>query len=729
MKFKDNKVRLNLLFILFVVLFFVVVCFKLSYVALNDVVEGTDLQALESSRTTVTKKVSAERGNIYDSAGNLLAQNMNSYTVIAYLSSSRTTNDKYPKHVVDKENTARQLATILEPLNPKMTYEYILDLLNQKLYQVELGPGGRNISEYTKQKIEELALPGIDFTKTTKRYYQNGDFASYIIGYAKKYEDEKTGEENTVGELGIEGYCDTFLRGKDGTITYSKDAYGYQMANSVSYEVDAEDGYDVYLTLDKQIQIFLDNAVKEISNMGAAWITFTIADADTGAIVGSATSPSFNPNTLNITDYNNPLTSYTYEPGSTMKIFSFMSAIEEGKYNGSDLYQSGTINVGDYSIKDWNKYGWGQISYDVGFTYSSNTAAVKLAQAIGKEKLVNYYQALGFGKQTGIELANEYQGSLKSLISSTSDVELATSSFGQGIVVTPIQMIQALSSITNNGTPLKPYIIEKVVNPNTDEVVYQAKRTELGKVYSTSTVDKIKELMDLTVNGEDGARTGRYYASSNVRIIGKTGTANYTDKSGKYLTGTYQTIKSFAGVFPKDKPEYILYVAVKDFQGSSTAFGKVVSSTVESISKYKNIDERESDADTSKIITISNYANKDINVSADSIRSVGLNPIIIGDGNRVIAQYPKRNTTISAGSKVFLITNSLNYIMPDMTGWSSTEFVDFCNLIGVKYDIDGYGYVTSTSIAPGIQINLDETITATCTTITPASLVTKHEEG
>lgn len=351
------------------------------------------------------------------------------------------------------------------------------------------------------------------------------------------------------------------------------------------------------------------------------------------------------------------------------------------------------------------------------------------AQAIGKEKLVNYYQALGFGKQTGIELANEYQGSLKSLISSTSDVELATSSFGQGIVVTPIQMIQALSSITNNGTPLKPYIIEKVVNPNTDEVVYQAKRTELGKVYSTSTVDKIKELMDMTVNGEDGARTGRYYASSNVRIIGKTGTANYTDKSGKYLTGTYQTIKSFAGVFPKDKPEYILYVAVKDFQGSSTAFGKVVSSTVESISKYKNIDERESDADTSKIVTISNYANKDINVYADSIRSVGLNPIIIGDGNRVIAQYPKRNTTISAGSKVFLITNSLNYIMPDMTGWSSTEFVDFCNLIGVKYDIDGYGYVTSTSIAPGIQINLDETITATCTTITPASLVTKHEEG
>ena len=722
MKYKDNKVRLSGLFILFVVLFFGAISVKLIYVAISKKVEGTDLQALEDSRVTVTKTVTAERGNIYDSAGNLLAQNMNSYTVIAYLSSSRTTDDRYPKHVVDKDLTARELATILEPLNPKMTYEYILGLLNQNLYQVELGPGGRNISEYTKQKIEELALPGIDFTKTTKRYYQNGDFASYIIGYAKKYEDEETGEENTVGELGIEGYCDDFLRGTDGTITYTKDAYGYQMANSVSYEVEAEDGYDVYLTLDKQIQIFLDNAVDELETYGSSWITFTIADASTGAIVGSATSPSFNPNKLNITDYNNPLTSYTYEPGSTMKIFSFASAIEEGKYDGSSSYQSGTITVGDYTIKDWNKYGWGTISYDVGFTYSSNTAAVRLAQSIGKDKLVDYYKKLGFGSKTGIELANEYSGSLKSLISSTSDVELATASYGQGIQITPIQMIQALTSLTNEGTTLKPYIIEKVVNPNTDEVVYQAKKTELEKVYSKETVEKIMELMDATVNGDDTTRTGKYYASDNVRIIGKTGTANYTDSSGNYLTGTYQNIRSFAGVFPKENPEYIIYVAVKDFGGTSANLGKTVAKAVESISKYKNIDDRESNADTSKIVTIGNYNNKDVNASSDAISAIGLTPIVIGDGNIVISQYPSKQTTVSIGTKVFLITNSQNYTMPDMTGWSSAEFIDFCNLIGVKYEVDGYGYVNSTSIAAGTLINTDEVITAYCTSISPASL-------
>ena len=727
MKIKDSKIRLNILLILFIVLFFVSVILKLVYVGLNKKVEGIDLQALAASRSTVTKTIQAERGNIYDNSGNLLAQNMNSYTVIAFLSSSRTVDDRYPKHVVDKDYTARQLATVLEPLSPIMTYEYILGLLSQNKVQVELGPGGRNISEYTKEKIEKLTLPGISFLKTTKRYYQNGDFASYIVGYAKKYENEETGDSDTKGELGIEGYCDEFLRGQDGKITYSKDAYGYQMANSVSYREDAQDGYDVYLTIDKQIQIFIDNAVNLINQKGATWITFTVADAKTGAIVGSATSPSFNPNKLNITNYNNPLTSYAYEPGSTMKIFSFMSAIEEGKYNGDTKYNSGTITVGDYKIKDWNNFGWGSISYDVGFTYSSNVAAVNLARSIGKNKLVDYYKRLGFGEKTGIELANEYTGSLKNLTGSVSEVELATSSFGQGVTVTPIQMIQALTTLTNDGTPLRPYVIEKVVNPNDDKVVYQAKRKELEHIYSTATVNKMIELMDMTVNSDDKTRTGKPYHSDNVRIIGKTGTANYTDASGNYLTDTYKTIRSFAGVFPKENPEYIIYLAVKDFQGSTSDMGNAVKQAVESISKYKNIDNRTSDADETKIVNISNYINKDINVTVESLKTVKLNPIVIGNGTKVVSQYPKKGTIVSANTKVFIITNGLSYTMPDMTGWSSTEFVDFCNILGVEYNLNGYGYVTSTSIPPGSVIDITQPIDATCTTIDPASLVTIRE--
>ena len=722
MKYTNNTIKINFTFVFCIVFLFVIFFVKLSYVSLSNTVEGTDLQELADNRSTVTKTLTAERGKIYDNAGNLLAQNVNSYTLIAYLSKSRTTDDRYPKHVVDKETTARQLAEILQPLNENTTYEYILGRLNTpNVYQVEFGTGGRNLTELVKQKIKALALPGIDFIKTSKRYYQNGDFASYIIGYAKKDDNEVI-----KGELGIEGYCDRFLKGTDGSITYQKDAYGYKMqlssGDTVSYEVPAQDGYDVYLTLDKQVQIFLDNAVLEFTRFNPEWVTITVADADTGAIIGSSTSPSFNPNKLNITNYNNPLTSYTYEPGSTMKIFSFMSAIEEGKYNGADTYHSGTIEVADYKIKDWNNTGWGTITYDTGFTYSSNVAAVKLAQKLGKKTLYSYYTGLGFGSKTGIELANEYSGD----IGFDYETELATASFGQGVTVTPIQMIQALTTLTNDGTVLKPYIIKKIIDPNNNEVVYKGEKKELNKMYSTSTVNKMIELLDATVNGEDGQATGKVYSTPNVRLIGKTGTANYIE-DGSYITGNKKTIRSFAGVFPKEKPEYIIYVAVKDFQGTSKNMGTIVKNLVESISKYKNLDERVSDKDDSKIIKVDNYINKSVISSTAKIDNLGASYIIIGDGATVINQYPKKNTKTSQKSKIFLVTNGTNITMPNIVGWSSSEVVDFCNLVGLKYELSGYGYVSESSIPAGTIIDKENmTLTTSLVNLNP-QLFAKQE--
>lgn len=727
MKYTNNTIRINFIFIFCIVLLFALFFVKLIYVSLSDNVEGTDIAELAENRTTATKTLTAERGNIYDNAGNLLAQNVNSYTVIAYLSDTRTSDERYPKHVVDKETTAEELSKVLIQENKVMTKEYILKLLKTKAYQVELGPGGRGITENVKRKIEELALPGIDFMRTSKRYYQNGDFASYIIGYAVKKENKKDNTEELVGELGIEGYCDRYLKGKDGEIIYQKDAYGYQMADRPAYVTEAEDGFDVYLTLDKQVQIFLDNAVEEFEKYEPSWVTLTVADARTGAIIGSSTSPSFNPNNRDIENYNNPLTSYTYEPGSTMKIFSFMSAIEEGKYKGDELYQSGTIDVEDYRIKDWNRVGWGKISYDTGFTYSSNVAAVKLAQEISKKNkniLSDYYHKLGFGTKTGIELANEYAGEVDIEYAT----ELAAASYGHGITVTPIQMIQALSVVTNDGNVLKPYIIDKIVNPNTGKVEYQGKRREINKVYSTSTVNKIIELMDLTVNGPDKAATGKVYQTDAVRLIGKTGTANYIGSNGKYVTGTYNVIRSFAGVFPKENPEYIIYVGVKDFKGSSKNMGTIVKKLVESVAKYRNLDERPSDKDESKIVKIPNFLNKTTISSVSKLNGLGVNSFVIGDGTNVVAQYPKPNTKTSQKAKVFLVTNGKKIIAPDFNGWSSSELVDFCELVGVKYELTGYGYVESTNIKPGDIIDVTKVISANLKNIEPESLVTKEEK-
>lgn len=718
MKYTNNTIRINFVFIICIVLLFGIFFAKLAYISLNDVVEGTDIAELAKNRSIATKTLTAKRGNIYALNNDVLAENVNSYTLVAILSESRTTDERYPKHVVDKELTATELSKILN-----VEKDYIYKLLSKDAYQTEFGPAGKGLTENVKREIEELSLPGIEFVKTTKRNYPNGDFASYVIGYAKLQNDG-----DLMGELGIEAYCDRYLKGKDGTITYQKDAYGYQMAGKETYVTPAEDGYDVYLTLDSHVQLLLNTAISEFNEFNPEWVTLTVADAKTGSIIGSSTYPSFDLNKLNIKYYTNPLTSYTYEPGSTMKIFSFMTAMEEGKYDGSALYQSGTRKIDDYTIKDWNKYGWGKITYDVGFTYSSNTAAVDLTygeKGVGRKVLRDYYTNLGFGSLTGIELSGELKGN----VDFQYGTEVAAASYGQGMTVTPIQMIQALSVITNDGVVLKPYIIDKIVDPNTGKTVYSGKRTEVKKVYSTATVKKIIELMDQTVNSSDTKVTGHGYHTDAVRLIGKTGTADYTGEDGKYKVGTYTNIRSFAGVFPKDNPEYIIYVAVKDFHGSSGQMGNIVKKLVESVAKYRNFDERPSDLDPSKIVTIENYVNKNVLSSVSKLNSIGVSSIVIGDGTTVISQYPKRNTKTSQKSKVFLVSNGSKITMPDVTGWSSTEFIDFCNIVGVKYELEGYGYVTKVDLPVGTVLNSDTIVKATLKNIDPVSLVTQEDKN
>ena len=685
----NNAVRINKFIIICIVLLFGLIIGKLIYVSASTNIDGINLNKFALSRTTGNKILYASRGSILDCDGEVLAENVNSYTVIAYLSEKRTTNEKNPLHVVDIETTTKQLAPIIG-----MDESRLRNLLSRDAYQVELGPEGRGISELVKEKIEELNLPGIDFIKTSKRYYPFGSFASYIIGYAKKND-----EENIVGEMGIESYYDEELSGEDGYYKYQKDPYGYKIANTPVQEKKAEDGYNIELTIDSNVQMYLENAINDlVVNHSTDWVTVTVADAKTGAIVGSASNPTFDPNKLNITNYNNPLVAYTYEPGSTMKIFSFASSIEEGLYEGEKTFSSGKIKVDNYEIKDWNNEGWGTIDYDTGFTYSSNVAATILSKELGKEKLLDYYTELGFGKKTGIELHGELNGKVNFMYAS----ELAAASYGQGITITPIQMIQALTTLTNNGTLLKPYVVKKITDMD-GKVIYEGKREELAKVYSESTIEKIINLMDLTVNGEDKLATGKAYETDKVRLIGKTGTAQYTTSTGQYTSGD-KNIRSFAGVFPKDNPEYIIYVAIKDLDGTSSTIGNMTKTIVESIAKYKNLSKRDSNKDETKYVTLDNYLNKYVSDVETLLKEQNIKPIIIGDGDIIVEQYPNFNKNIIINSKVFLRTNSDKKIMVDIIGWNKSEVETLMNFMGVKYKINGTGKVVNTNIGKGKEI-------------------------
>jgi len=689
-----NTIKINKLFLLCVVFIFGIIIAKLIYVSYANKIDGINMQEFALSRTTKKEVLYASRGTIYDTSGEALALNVNSYTVIAYLDESRTKSDKKINHVKDKEKTAHALAPLIN-----MEESDILALLNRDAYQVELGPGGRNITELKKQEIENLKLPGIDFIASSKRYYPYDDFASYIIGYAKRNDDG-----DIIGEMGVESYFDEELSGTDGYREYQKDAYGYQILNSPAIQDDPKSGNDIYLTIDSNIQMFLDNALETmLREHSSDWATITIADAKTGAIVGSASNPSFNPNKLNITNYNNPLVAYTYEPGSTMKIFSFASAMEEGKYKGDDLYSSGTIKVDEFNIQDWNTKGWGSITYDTGFTYSSNVAATKLAQSIGKEKLVDYYKKLGFSSLTNIELYGELEGSLKVHY----DSELANVSFGQGMSVTPIQMVQALTVLTNDGVMLEPFIVEKIVDSNSGKVIKENERDEVGRVYSKETIDKVKTLMDLTVNGSDPVVTGKVYSTDLVRVAGKTGTAQYITESGSYSKGDYTNIRSFAGFFPYENPEYIIYIAIKDLQGSSKVLGNMVKNVVESVAKYKNLSERETNKDDSKMITVESYINKEVQVVKDELIKLGLKPIVLGNGNKVIKQYPNKSNSIIFGSKVYLLTNADEITMPNINGFTRTDINNLAKMLSIKVKINGKGKEITSNLKEGDVINSD----------------------
>ncbi len=708
-KRRKNNIRYSKLLIITSLFLFALMIARVTQLALAEEVDDTNLQALARQRTTKTDIIKAERGNIYSSDGEALAQNVSSYKLIAYLSPSRTTDEDNPQHVVDKEKTARELAPILG-----VSEEEILKYLSKEgVYQTEFGNAGKGLTELTKEKIEALNLPGIDFIESFKRYYPKGDFASYILGYAKEEvttNDDGKEETTITGEMGIEKYYDSTLKGEDGYTTYQKDLRGFKIAGTNEISKEASDGKDIYLTLNSSIQFFVEQALSEAeANYNYEWFTIMIADAKTGAILASSTSPSFDPNKRDITNYLDMNVSSPYEPGSTMKIFTYMAAMEQGVYDGNEIYHSGVYTTTDGTeIGDWNRAGWGDITFDRGFALSSNVGVINLIDRhLSVDILRSYFKKLGFSKKTGIELPNEATGELDFKY----ETEIFNAGFGQGITTTPIQNIQALTSLTNGGVMLKPYLVEKIVDPDTGEVVYEGKRTEVDTVASETTVNKIKDLMWETVNTQ--GMTGAGYRLDGYDLIGKTGTAQIADEDGGgYLTGASDIISSFAGIYPKDDPKVIIYASVKRPDGGNQrVIWQAIKDIVVNVSKYYGTDPVTTNEEELQEYNLTSYKNKDIATSSSELESMGMNVTVIGTGTKVIKQYPSKGDKVTEGTKVFLITNDSNLTVPDLLGLSSKQAEDLLKLLGISVKLEGNGYVTGQSIGSGTVITENMEIT------------------
>lgn len=706
-KRKKNNIKYSKGIILISLFLFVLMILRVAQLALSPKVDGVNLKDLASRRTTARETLTAERGSIYTADGDALAQNVSSYKIIAYLDPKRTTNKKKPQHVVDKEETASKLAPILG-----MKKEEILKYLNKEnVYQTEFGSKGKGLSELTKTKIEELDLPGIDFIESYKRYYPKGDFASYTVGYAKDEIVEETGEETITGEMGIEKYYDKILKGKDGYVEYQKDLQGYRIADTPERRQEASQGKDIYLTIDSQIQFFVEQALNNSDiNYDWEWFNITIMDAKTGALLATATTPSFNPNVRDITNYLDSTVSSPYEPGSTMKTFTYMAAMENGVYNGSETYKSGVYTTTDGTeIGDWDRNGWGTITFDKGYAMSSNVGVINLINRhLNSSMLREYYKKLGFGRKTGITLPNEEAGKLDFKY----ETEIYNAGFGQGITTTPIQNVKAMTALTNDGILLEPYVVKKIVDPDTKEVILKNKRTEIERVASTETVQKMIQLMDDCVNGY--GNTGSGFRIPSGELIGKTGTAQIAaENGGGYLTGKEDIISSFAGMYPKSDPKLIIYASVKrPSGGSQKPLSNAIKEIVNNASKYYGNDDTKTPEIEISEYKVPSFLNKNIESVKTSLKASGINYKIIGSGTKVIKQYPEKNDKITNKDTVYLITNDSKLKIPNVVGLSSKVANNLLKQLGVKVKLEGVGYVTSqsisenTEITPGLEITL-----------------------
>ena len=688
----------NIVFFIFLI-FILVLYGQYVYLSLSRKIYGIDMTKFAANRNTVTKEKIAERGRIFDVNGDTLALNVTSYTLIAYLDENRVGSDSKPKYVADKEEAARKLSEVLGA-----DYEYILNRLNKKQYQVQFGTFGRNITELKKKEIESLGITGLDFEKTINRYYPSGNFASYILGYAKL-------DDNGIitGKLGIESKFNEILTGINGYDRYEQDKFGYKIPNTPEENVDAINGDDIYLTIDSSIQRFVESAIYKVdSEYEPEWTIIEVMDAKTGAILGSSSSTSFDPNNIpSDMSYENPLVSYTFEPGSTMKIYTYMCAMEKGVYNGSETYKSGFFKVDEHDqINDWDKNGWGEISYDTGFEYSSNTAIANIiSKYLSREELKSCFTKYGFGDTTGIELSGEATGKLNFKY----PIEVLAAGYGQGILTTPIQHLQALSIIANDGVMVKPHIVSKIESKKNNKTT----TTEINKttnVVSHDTVVKIKDLMEKVVS--DDWATGHKYYIENFGIIGKTGTAQIYE-GGRYLTGATDYISSISMMYPKDNPRIIIYAATKKpSHNQNYALSDSIQELTKNISKYYNMfDEENNKAKAS--ITSGYYLGKNTLDVVSELNNKGISTVVIGNGEKIIKQYPNKGITLVNNYKVFLVTNGDDITMPNITGWSRNDVVRLCNILGIEYKINGNGYVVSQNIQEGsrpsgiLEVNLE----------------------
>ncbi|TFE31731.1 stage V sporulation protein D [Cohnella luojiensis] len=632
MKISQVTVRKRLyLALIFAVIAFSALVIRLGYVQL---VKGGEItkKAEDSWRRDIPFQ--AKRGEIVDRNGTRLAYNVSSPTIMAI-----------PIQIVDARETARILAG---PLG--MSEENLVKLLTKRQSNVELKPGGRKLTTEKAQEIRQLNLPGIVVSEDNKRYYPFGSLASHVLGFTGSYNQGLTGLELKYNER---------LTGFKGSVSYLSDAAGRKMPQSSDQFVPPQDGLSLQLTIDQTIQSIVERELDQAMMQYQANSVIAIAmNPKTGEIYAMGSRPTFQPDKYQevpVEVYNRNLPIWmTYEPGSTFKIITLAAALEEGKVDleHEHFYDPGYIEVAGAKLRCWKKGGHGSQTFLEVVENSCNPGFVTLGQRLGKDKLFSYIYDFGFGKKTGIDLKGEENG-IMFKPKQVGPVELATTAFGQGVSVTPIQQITAVSAAINGGKLFKPFVSKAWIQPETGMVLEETKPELVRQVISEETSKKVREALEKVVAQGTGAKA----FLDGYRVGGKTGTAQ------KVVNGRYsknEHIVSFIGFAPADDPQLIVYVAVDNPQGIQ--FGGVVAApivhnimadalpylgvkprTVQVEKEYKYGEQR--------IVTVPNLVGKTVSDLYEDMNT-NFQLATSGSGKTVVRQAPAAGARVDQGSVI-----------------------------------------------------------------------------
>lgn len=675
---------------------------RILFIQVTGEADGKVLAALAETKYARHSVLSANRGAIVDRNGDLIASDTLSYKLVAVLDESLSDKNNI-RHVNNPEKAAEILANYI-PLEK----EEILDRLLQEKKQVEFGKAGRDIDHETAITLRDMKIPGILLLEDNKRFYPNGVFASYLIGFASR-ETAEDGTVSTIGKMGLESTYNEELTGTDGRIDYKADKWGWSLPKEDKKIAPVQDGLNIQLTIDKTIQNFVEDAMNEVDKEYTPKKMFAmVADPKTGAILAMSQRPAFHPATREgLTDnWLNEALENTIEPGSTMKIFTLAAAIEEKKWDPAAYYPSGQYTLYDRTIRDHNRTGWGTITFLEGFQRSSNVSIAYLRERMGDEALLKYFQGFGFGEKTGIDLPNEATG----VLLQQNPIERLTTAFGQGSTVTPVQMIQGMTAIANEGTMMQPYVIDNITNPNTDEVVLDEEPVEKGNPITKETAEKVKEVLASTVTSKFG--TGRKFALNGYTLAGKTGTAEIPRPNGGYYSGTGNYLYSFMGMAPVEDPQLIAYIFVqqpklKAGESGTDPVAKLFTTVMENSLKYMNI--LPTGEEVIKAKELRDFIGTDSITAQEELSLLGYKAVITGEGGTVLGQTPDPGAKISANAVVLLKTAGTT-TLPDFTGWSKKMVLSFKLVTGLDIRINGEGYVTSQSISQGTVPTADEPI-------------------